>query len=124
MANPARWAQWAVRFAELYVDPVHGNYDPQNRIIRRPHNGSDPGRTGLFDGTHYPWLESEARSYGFPLDWLLPDGWYGGHYGWTWPHGWYSVGPAAAVAALAAAAVTGDDGYLDLLRPALDAMTG
>ena len=50
--------------------------------------------------------------------------WYGGHYGWTWPHGWYSVGPAAVVAALAAAAVTGDDGYLDLLRPALDAMTG
>jgi hypothetical protein len=210
MANPARWAQRAVRFAELYVDPAYGNYDPERRIIRRPHNGSDPGRTGLFDGTHYPWLEREARSYGFPLDWLLPDGepeperhrdprltgpmtslmgvgdtavnlaaaglvlnawmvtgdpryrdwieryvgawrerasanhgivpdnvgpdgavgslldgrWYGGHYGWTWPHGWYSVGPAATVAALAAAAVTGDDGYLDLLRPALDAMTG
>jgi hypothetical protein len=210
MANPARWAQRGIRFAELYVDPVHGNYDPEHRIIRRPHNGSDPGRTGLFDGTHYPWLEREARSYGFPLDWLLPDGapepprfsdprltgpmtsligvgdtainlaaaglvlnawmltgdpryrdwieqyagawrerasanhgilpdnvgpdgvvgslldgrWYGGHYGWTWPHGWYSVGPAATVAALAASAVTGDDGYLDLLRPALDAMTG
>ena len=74
MANPARWAQRAVRFAELYVDPAHGNYDPGHRIIRRPHNGSDPGRTGLFDGTHYPWLDREERSYGFPLDWLLPDG--------------------------------------------------
>ena len=179
------------------------------RIIRRPHNGSDPGRAGLFDGPHYPWIDREERSYGFPLDWLLPAGapvpergqdprltdemnarmgagdtavnlaaaglvmnawiltgdpryrdwieqyvgawreraaanhgivpdnvgpdgvvgslldgrWYGGHYGWTWPHGWYSVGSAAAVAALAAATATGDDGYLDLLRPALDAIT-
>jgi hypothetical protein len=209
MANPARWTERAVRFADLYVDPIHGNYDPGHRVIRRPHNGSDAGRTGLFDGTNYPWLDGEARSYGFPLDWLLPDGapeperardprltgamtslmgagdtavnlaaaglvlnawiltgdpryrdwieryvgawreraasnegivpdnvgpdgvvgsmldgrWYGGHYGWTWPHGWYSVGPAATVAALAAAAVTGDDGYLDLVRPALDAIT-
>ena len=54
---------------------------------------------------------------------LLDGRWYGGHYGWSWPHGWYSVGSAAAVAALAAATVTGDDGYLDLVRPALDAIT-
>ena len=208
MAAPARWAQRAVRFAELYVDPAHGNYDPSRRIIGRAHNGSDPHRTGLFDGPHYPWLEREARSYGFPLDWLVPDGapeperaldprlasemtarlgvgdtamnlaatglvlnawiltgrpryrdwmeqyvaawreraaandgilpdnvgpdgvvgslldgrWYGGHYGWSWPHGWYSVGQAAAVAALAAATVTGDQSYLDLVRPSLDAL--
>jgi hypothetical protein len=206
MADPARWTERAVRFAELYVDPAHGNYDPARRIIRRPHNGSDPRRTGLFDGAHYPWIDREEKSYGFPLDWLLspeapvperdqdprlttemnarmgvgdtavnlaaaglvlnawiltgdpryrdwteqyvgawrdraaandgivpdnvgPDGvvgslldgrWYGGHYGWSWPHGWYSVGSAAAVAALAAATATGDDGYLDLVRPALD----
>ncbi len=210
MADPGRWAGRAVRFAELYVDPGHGNYDPARRIIRRPHNGSDPRRTGLFDGTHYPWLDAEARSYGFPLDWLLPGGapqpdrvrdprlggemtarmgagdtavnlaaaglvlnawiltgdpryrdwigqyvgawreraaandgivpdntgpdgvvgslldgrWYGGHYGWSWPHGWYSVGSAAVVAALAAATATGDDGYLDLVRPALDELIG
>ena len=209
MANPARWMERAVRFAELYVDPAYGNYDPVRRIIRRPHNGSDPGRSGLFDGTHYPWLAREERSYGFPLDWLLPDSepaperrldprlstemtarmgagdtavnlaatglvlnawiltgdsryrdwivsyvsawleraaanggilpdntgpdgvvgsllggrWYGGHYGWTWPHGWYSVGSAATVAALAAATVTGDDGYLELVRPTLDTIT-
>jgi hypothetical protein len=208
MANPARWTERAVRFAGLYTDPAHGNYDPVRRIIRRPHNGSDPGRAGLFDGTHYPWIDREEKSYGFPLDWLLPadapvperdqdprltdemtarmgagdtavnlaaaglilnawmltgdpryqdwieqyvgawreradanggivpdntgpDGvvgsllggrWYGGHYGWSWPHGWYSVGSAAAVAALAAATVTGDDGYLDLIRPAMDAL--
>ena len=209
MASPARWARRAVRFADLYVDPAHGNYDPEHRVIRRPHNGSDPQRAGLFDGTHYPWTAGEEKSYGFPLDWLLPAGapaperardprlssemnarlgagdtavnlaaaglvlnawiltgdsryqdwirqyvgawreraaanngilpdnvgpdgvvgsmldgrWYGGHYGWSWPHGWYSVGSAVTVAALAAAAVTGDDGYLDMVRAALEAVT-
>jgi hypothetical protein len=208
MASPRRWAPEAVRFAELYVDPAHRNYDPVHRVIRRPHTGSDAGRTGLFDGAHYPWTDREEKTYGFPLDWLLPadapvperaedprlttemnarmgvgdtaanlaaaglvlnawiltgqaryrdwieqyigawreraaanggivpdnagpdgvvgsllDGrWYGGHYGWSWPHGWYSVGSAVTVAALAAATVTGDDGYLDMVRPSLDAI--
>ncbi|WP_035841834.1 hypothetical protein [Kitasatospora azatica] len=206
MAAPDRWAGRALRFADLYVNPAHGNYDPEHRTIRRPHNGSDPDREGLFDGDAYPWLPNEARTYGFPLDWILPAGapqppleadprlgeemrrrmgsgdtavnlaaaglvhnawmlsgeqryadwiteyvgawrnraaanggilpdnvapdgtvggllegrWYGGHYGWSWPHGWYSIGHAAIVAALAGAAVTGDDSYLDLVRPALD----
>jgi hypothetical protein len=209
MAAPRRWTERAVRFAELYVDPAHGNYDPERRIIRRPHNGSDPRREGLFDGESYPWLPHEAGRYGFPLDWVpapdagapplhrdprlgaemgrrmgagdtavnlaatglvrnalmlsgdpryrdwiadyvgawreraaanhgilpdnvAPDGtvgglldgrWYGGHYGWSWPHGWYSVGPAATVAALAAAAA-GDDSALDLVRAALEEITG
>jgi hypothetical protein len=206
MAAPGRWTPRALRFADLYVDPAHGNYDPLRRIIRRPHNGSDPRRDGLFDGAAYPWLPQEAAMYGFPLDWIrpphagapepghdprlgeemrrrmgvgdtavnlaasglvlnalmlsggqryrdwiadyvgawreraaanggvipdnvAPDGtvggllegrWYGGHYGWSWPHGWYSVGHAAMVAALSAAAATGDDSFLDLVRPALD----
>ncbi|NUS15264.1 MAG: hypothetical protein HOY69_28360 [Streptomyces sp.] len=206
MAAPERWAGRARRFAELYVDPGHGNYDPEHRVIRRIHSGSDPGREGLFDGSSYPWLPKEAQAYGFPLDWILPAGaedppldadprlgdemrrrmgsgdtavnlaaaglvlnawiltgeqryadwiteyagawheraaanggvlpdnvspdgtvggllegrWYGGHYGWSWPHGWYSVGHAAIVGALAGATVTGDDSYLDLVRPALD----
>lgn len=205
MAAPDRWAERAQRFAELYVDPAHGNYDPAHRIIRRPHNGSDRLRVGLFDGRSYPWLPEEARMYGFPLDWVLPPGtdntadpdprlgnemhrrmavgdtavnlaasglvlnalllsgkqryrdwianyvgawrkraaanggiipdnvapdgtvggllegrWYGGHYGWSWPHGWYSVGQAATIAALAAVAATGDESFLDLVRPALD----
>jgi hypothetical protein len=206
MAAPERWSGRALRFAELYVDPAHGNYDPHRRIICRPHNGSDPRREGLFDGDAYPWLPQEARMYGHPLEWVLPpdaaepppghdprlgeemrrrmgvgdtavnlaasglvlnalilsgerryadwiieyvgawleraaandgvipdnvapDGtvggllggrWYGGHYGWSWPHGWYSVGHAAMVGALAAAAASGSDSYLDLVRPALD----
>jgi hypothetical protein len=73
MAAPDRWRDRAARFADLYVDPAYGNYDPVRQIISRPHNGSDPGRAGLFDGPNYPWLEHEARLYGFPLDWLWPD---------------------------------------------------
>jgi hypothetical protein len=78
------------------------------------------------------WQERAAANGGIVPDNVGPDGvvgsllngrWYGGHYGWSWPHGWYSVGCAAAVAALAAATATGDDGYLDLLRPALDEIT-
>ena len=77
------------------------------------------------------WRERAAANDGIVPDNTGPDGvvgsllggrWYGGHHGWSWPHGWYSVGSAAAVAALAAAAATGDDGYLDLVRPALDAL--
>ncbi|MEU2867034.1 hypothetical protein ABZ672_54125 [Streptomyces mirabilis] len=70
MAVPDRWSERALRFAELYVDPAKGNYDPEHRVITRAHNGSDPDRTGLFDGDVYPWLEKEAQTYGFPLDWI------------------------------------------------------
>ncbi|MFF5985142.1 hypothetical protein ACFY78_40580 [Streptomyces olindensis] len=70
MAAPDRWSERALRFAELYVDPAHGNYDPGHRIVTRPHNGSDPDRSGLFDGDVYPWLLKEAETYGFPLDWI------------------------------------------------------
>ncbi|WP_406416502.1 hypothetical protein OH809_38720 [Streptomyces sp. NBC_00873] len=74
MADPDDWSERALRFAELYVDPAKGNYDPVHRIITRPHNGSDADRQGLFDGHAYPWLPKEAELYGFPLDWLAPAG--------------------------------------------------
>jgi hypothetical protein len=75
------------------------------------------------------WRERAAANGDVIPDNVAPDGavggllegrWYGGHYGWSWPHGWYSVGHAAMVAALSAAAATGDDSFLDLVRPALD----
>jgi hypothetical protein len=44
MADPVRWAERAVRFAELYVDPAHGNYDP--------HHPPPPQRLG--PGAHRP----------------------------------------------------------------------
>ncbi len=43
MAAPDRWAERALRFAELYVDPAHGNYDPDHRIIRKPAQRQRPG---------------------------------------------------------------------------------
>ncbi|PYC79558.1 hypothetical protein C7C46_14500 [Streptomyces tateyamensis] len=70
MADPERWSERALRFAELFVDPANGNYDPVHRIITRPHNGSDPDRQGLSDGEVYPWLPKEADTYGYPLEWL------------------------------------------------------
>ncbi|KFG03868.1 hypothetical protein [Streptomyces scabiei] len=70
MAAPERWSERALRFADLYVDPAKGNYDPEHHVITRPHNGSDPDRRGLFDGDVYPWLAKEAETYGYPLDWL------------------------------------------------------
>jgi hypothetical protein len=70
MAAPNRWTERALRFAELYVDPANGNYDPLHRIICRPHDGSDRQRAGLFDGESYPWLPKEAELYGFPLGWI------------------------------------------------------
>jgi hypothetical protein len=70
MAAPDRWSERALRFAELYVEASKGTYDPEHRVITRPHNGSDPDRSGLFDGDVYPWLLKEAETYGFPLDWI------------------------------------------------------
>jgi hypothetical protein len=73
MADPARWRDRAIRFADLYVDPSRDNYDPALRIVRAPHNGSGGAREGLSDTPYYPWLPQEAEQYGYPLDWLVPD---------------------------------------------------
>jgi hypothetical protein len=74
LADPGRWRDRALRFADLYTDPAHGNYDAERQIIRAPHNGSGGARSGLSDNGRYPWTEAEAAQYGYPLDWLVPDG--------------------------------------------------
>ncbi|MGN9841033.1 hypothetical protein ACTMTI_23200 [Nonomuraea sp. H19] len=73
-ADPEAWAERATRFADLYLDPAKGNYDPVHRIIKAPHNGSRGAREGVSDSPAYPWTEAEAAQYGYPLDWLLPAG--------------------------------------------------
>ncbi|WP_201760885.1 MULTISPECIES: hypothetical protein [unclassified Nonomuraea] len=50
--------------------------------------------------------------------------WYGGNYGWQWPHGIYSVGAAAAIAAVNAHLLTGDDAALAIGRDPLEAVYG
>jgi hypothetical protein len=44
MAAPDRWRDRAQRFADLYVDPAHGNYDSRLRIVRAP--VTDPAARG------------------------------------------------------------------------------
>ncbi|MFI7133515.1 hypothetical protein ACIBQ1_48120 [Nonomuraea sp. NPDC050153] len=73
-ADPGAWAGRATRFADLYLDPAKGNYDPDRRIIKAPHNGSLGAREGVSGSPAYPWTEAEAAQYGYPLDWLVPDG--------------------------------------------------
>jgi hypothetical protein len=72
MADPATWRDRAARFADLYVEARHGNYDPERRIVRGPHNGAGGARDGVADTPSYPWLPQEAAQYGYPLDWLVP----------------------------------------------------
>jgi hypothetical protein len=148
MASPKGWAERALRFAELYVDPAHGNYDPDHCMIRRMATGDTAVNLAacglvlnalLLSGKQRyrdwiadyagAWRKRAAANGGIIPDNVAPDGtvggllegrWYGGHYGWSGPHGWHSVGQAATIAALAAVAATDDESFLDLVRPALD----
>ena len=74
MADPENWRERVLRFADLYVDPEHGNYDPEFNIVKAPHNGSGGAREGVADTPAYPWTAAEAAQYGYPLDWLVPAG--------------------------------------------------
>lgn len=65
--DPA-FAERARRFAELYTDAAHGNFDPELRIIRAPHNGALGPRPGLSDEPEpYSADRTEMRPYGLPL---------------------------------------------------------
>lgn len=69
-ADPADpvYAERARRFADLFIDPVHGNYDAAHNIIRAPHNGALGARPGL-DDTVVPYTadRAEMRPYGLPI---------------------------------------------------------
>ncbi|WP_309128141.1 hypothetical protein [Microbacterium sp.] len=67
----AAFAERARRFAALYTDPVHGNYDAERNIIRSPHNGALGARVGL-DDTVSPYAadREEMRPYGLPIQGL------------------------------------------------------
>ncbi|MCP2324227.1 hypothetical protein HDA40_002734 [Hamadaea flava] len=59
----------ATRFADFYL-PGGPNYDPEHRVIRAPHNGSEGPRWGFSDEeAYFPWSLA-LRPYGLPLDWI------------------------------------------------------
>jgi len=63
-----RFADRARRFAALYTDPAHGNYDPARNIVTAPHNGA----RGPLEGLGTEWLTYPAsldymEAYGLPL---------------------------------------------------------
>jgi hypothetical protein len=68
-SNP-RLIERARRFAGLYLNenPNAPNYDPEHKIIRAPHNGSEGARWGYFDAEPeygwYPYMEP----YGLPYE--------------------------------------------------------
>ncbi|MEU8145075.1 hypothetical protein [Nonomuraea sp. NPDC048901] len=77
------------------------------------------------------WQERATANDGVLPDNVGPSGkvgelhggrWYGGNYGWQWPHGLYSVGAAAAVAAVNAHLLTGDDATLAIGRDPLESV--
>ncbi|MFE5408281.1 hypothetical protein [Microbacterium sp. NPDC056569] len=72
-ADPAdqAFAERARRFAELYTDPAHGNWDPERNIIRAPHTGARGPLSGLGpEWQAYTAAQREMRPYGLPLEYL------------------------------------------------------
>jgi len=70
LADPqgAGWAERARRFAGLYMgeDPEAPNWDPQQKLIRAPRNGSGGPANSFFRGEpSYGWSPGMAR-YGLP----------------------------------------------------------
>lgn len=67
-ADPA-FRERAERFAQLYLDPARGNYDPQRNIIRAAHNGA----LGALEGLGPQWQSYSADQenmapYGLPIE--------------------------------------------------------
>ena len=75
------------------------------------------------------WAERIAATGGLCPDNVGPHGvigetmggkWWGGYYGWRWPHGFMTIIEPLTIAAMNAALLTGDMGYLDIPRGQLD----
>ncbi|MFI2485980.1 hypothetical protein ACH47X_03670 [Promicromonospora kroppenstedtii] len=63
-----RFAERARRFARLYTDPAHGNYDPARNIVTAPHNGARGPLPGLGpEWLTYPASLDYMAAYGLPL---------------------------------------------------------
>ena len=92
MTGEEEYRQWVQRYVEAWIDRARAN------------GGVMPDNVGL-DGT--------VGSH-------MNGNWYGANYGWTHPHGWRSVGQAIATAAQNATLLTGDRGWLELLRSQID----
>ena len=68
--SDAAFRQRAVRFAELYTDADHGNYDPVSNSIPAPHNGALGVRVGLGGWESYPASLANMQPYGLPLEYF------------------------------------------------------
>lgn len=73
-ADPAdpEFRERARRFAELYLDPAKGNYDPDANIILAPHTGA----LGALEGVGDEWESYSAglenmKPYGLPIQGIL-----------------------------------------------------
>ncbi|MGN8552159.1 UNVERIFIED_CONTAM: hypothetical protein OHV15_06210 [Microbacterium sp. SLM126] len=67
----SKFAERARRFAELYSDPGHGNYDAERNIIVAPHTGALGPRDGLGpEWQAYSATQDHMRPYGLPLEYM------------------------------------------------------
>ncbi|MEM7536597.1 MAG: hypothetical protein AAF639_30725 [Chloroflexota bacterium] len=92
------------------------------------YTGDEKYRTWVTDYVE-AWSERIAANGGLCPDNVGPNGiigetmsgnWWGGYYGWRWPHGFMSIIEPLTIAAMNAALLTGDLGYLDIPRGQLD----
>lgn len=66
--DDAEFRDRARRFAELYLDPANGNYDPDANVILAPHNGALGALEGVGDEwTSYSADQESMRPYGLPI---------------------------------------------------------
>jgi len=66
--DDAEFRERARRFAELYLDPAKGNYDPTANVILAPHNGARGALEGVGDEWEsYSASQENMRPYGLPI---------------------------------------------------------